>query len=386
MRRLIIIIMLLPLFGLAQTKVNLPSGTQYLGSAGTNVIVTSGTAITKVAVLDTSNTMAVGRVTVKSPIVVAVGGKTYQISADTSTSSTGLTTLYKNGLKLSISDTASMLANYYKTATATSALALKTDSVKKKAATDSVFYYTGGTSHFAFRDSAGSGGGGVSTASVPLVVTGSNMTLTKTGIDTVGTIVSGTWNGANVDYNLLAMQALGSTLKAVVFGISLAQLSANVNLTSGRAYYYAVYVPKTILVTGVKWYQGTAANAIETTSSYNGFGLYSYSGGTLTMIDSTERDTAIFYKSQQVRSKVFPSTHTLSVGIYFISVHYNYIAQISAPSFGASAVATNLAVYGGDFTNSAAIAAQNFSASTPQASEPMSGLAKITQIIFLGLY
>lgn len=65
------------------------------------------------------------------------------------------------------------------------------------------------------------GSTGVATARTPLVLTGTNLTLTKTGIDTVGTITVGTWQATSIDTaytNAVSRVVAGTDITTVTGG------------------------------------------------------------------------------------------------------------------------------------------------------------------------
>lgn len=127
-----------------------PSGTGTVTSVATGYGLSGGT-------ITTSGTLLVDSATLSN---------TYLRTKD----STIYATLYRNSLKLNISDTSGMLGNYLRSATAAATYAtitslnLKTDSVKRAAGNDSIFYYTNGTKHFCCLDSVGVTGTGTVTS------------------------------------------------------------------------------------------------------------------------------------------------------------------------------------------------------------------------------
>ena len=154
------------------------------------------------------------------------------------------------------------------------------------------------------------------------------------------------------DISLIAMQAMGSTIKG--YNLSCPIISQILNstlLTSGNVLFNAIYLQKPATITGVKFFQ--VAQGAYTASNYNGVGLYSVSGGTLTLVASSTND-GNFWKgtSNTWMTKPFSSTYSAAAGIYYIATMFSSSATTTTPSFGigpASANTTALKAF--DFTN-----------------------------------
>lgn len=237
-------------------------------------------------------------------------------------------------LKVNISDTASMLTNYAKT----SAVNLKVN------ISDTATMLTNYAK--------------TSVVNTKLNTSDSTIYFTKYRSDTMRTNVYAAINGKQASGNylsddpvLLGQQALGSTIKGVGLGCrSLSNLTTSLAMTDGQIYLSAYYLPFSATITGAKWFQITAGN--YTADNYNGIGLYTYSGGTLTLVASSTDDGTI-WKSSGAQSKAFSSPYSASAGVYFIGFLYNSSAQTTAPSFiGATNKSAGTYI---DFTNSAKI-------------------------------
>jgi hypothetical protein len=131
-----------------------------------------------------------------------------------------------------------------------------------------------------------------------------------------------------------AYQILGSTAKAMVLGNSVTNMSVSVTMTSQQIRFMPIYIPFTMTLTGVTWYQATAGN--YTANNYNGVGLYSYSGGTtLTYLTQSTDDGNIWKAtSGSWNSKAFSSTYVVTEGMYYVAVMYSSSAQTTAPAIG----------------------------------------------------
>jgi hypothetical protein len=123
-------------------------------------------------------------------------------------------------------------------------------------------------------------------------------------------------------------------------------------LTDGQGRFIAVYLPKAQTITGVKWWQSVQGN--YTADNENRIGLYTYSGGNMTLVASTLNDANLWSTAvnNSMGSKAFSTTYSASAGLYYIGFVWNASATTTAPSIGSgTAIVINIA----DFTNSAKI-------------------------------
>lgn len=182
-----------------------------------------------------------------------------------------------------------------------------------------------------------------------------------------------------------AYNALGSGFLGTSLASPSAIINGNASLITGRCQFIAYYLPKATTITGVKWYQNTKGN--YTSSDYNGVGLYTYSGGTVTLVASSTNDGNIWQTASSATwtSKAFSSTYSASKGIHFIALLYNSSAQTTAPAIGSAASVQGGSV-GYDFTNSAKILSYvNFKLSFPS-TQAMSGTSIDPNAIAVQLY
>ena len=150
----------------------------------------------------------------------------------------------------------------------------------------------------------------------------------------------------------LINQALGSTILYESLGLSMTDVAGTENLIDARLELFAVYINEATTITGVKWFQTTQGN--YTADNYNGVALYSYSGGTLTLVASSTNDGDIWKAaSGAMSSKAFSSTYAASPGVYFIGFLYNNSAQTTAPAVGRYANTQGTGMPAMDYTNSA---------------------------------
>lgn len=179
-------------------------------------------------------------------------------------------------------------------------------------------------------------------------------------------------------FKALGSQAIGFNLTSVNFFVTNQSPLADQTLT-----FSAYYVPVGQIITGVKFYQAIQGN--YTANNYNGVGLYTYSGGTMTLVASSTNDGNIWKGTGDTwQTKAFSSTYNAAAGIYFIAALYCRSAQTTAPQIG-----TNLYLSGGvgvfDFSNSAKISSTVFHSQTSlPASQASSGtLARQASNIFI---
>jgi hypothetical protein len=175
-------------------------------------------------------------------------------------------------------------------------------------------------------------------------------------------------------YVTLGQQAMGSTIKSIcLIAPTMGQVNTIVGMSSQQVRFVAVYLPQAATLTGVKWVQ--QASGSYTANNYNGVGLYTYSGGTLTLVASSTNDGACWSQgSAAMNSKAFSSTYSASAGLYFIAAMYSSSAQTTAPTLMGVSTLVNASM-SMDLTNNAklsgAIGTQT-ALPTPQA---MSGVS-----------
>lgn len=185
---------------------------------------------------------------------------------------------------------------------------------------------------------------------------------------------------------LLAKQALGSPALSSDLLFPFPISSASGNLGNQQLHLIATYIPVACTVTGVKWFQVTQGN--YTANNYNGVGLYSYSGGNLTLVASSTDDGNIWKAAAGLGSKAFSSTYNASAGIYFVGLLYSRSAQTTAPAIlKSSSTGMWSAANDMDFTNSAKLFGNISSQTSLPASPTMSGVTGISSFNYwLQLY
>jgi len=151
---------------------------------------------------------------------------------------------------------------------------------------------------------------------------------------------------------VLGYQGLGSTIKASPIGLNLSlAISTATTLVDTRLILTPVYLATTSTITGVKWYQSVIGNYVA--DAYNGVGLYSVSGGTITLIASSTNDGTIWqtFASNTWGNKAFSSPLTNQVaGTYFIGALYNVSGTATATPSIVTITSSIITVQPFDFT------------------------------------
>lgn len=185
----------------------------------------------------------------------------------------------------------------------------------------------------------------------PTLPTGTIATTQSANTNSTTVATTAYSDAASASYASKAFTLLGSTIKAepVLGNITRAQLS--LTMTDQDQLFMVVYLPVAATITGVKWWQVTQGS--YTANNYNGWQLYSLSGGTLTTIDSTVNDGTIWKGTgSTLQSKAFSTTHALAAGVYVVSALYCRSAETTAPAIARFTGPISSSVSSVDFTNS----------------------------------
>lgn len=185
---------------------------------------------------------------------------------------------------------------------------------------------------------------------------------------------------------LSAYRFLGGNIKAMPLWGGLSNITGGLTMVDNSTRFLAIYLPTATTITGVGWVQGVAGD--YTADNYNGIGLYTYSGGTLTLVASTTNDGNIWKATANTYStKAFSTIYQADAGLYYIGILWNASATVTAPTIGGGAgLGSITAAATASFTNSAkliAILAGTNTLPTPQA---MSGLTTSATNLFAALY
>jgi hypothetical protein len=147
------------------------------------------------------------------------------------------------------------------------------------------------------------------------------------------------------DVAINTYKALGSTIKAQTIGLTTNSIIAAVALQAttatqiSRMQVIPIYLQTTEILSGVIWYNGTGTGTYVA-SNENRVGLYSYSGGTLTLLASSTNDPTMWSSSYNAANsfvtKSFSSTYSASPGLYYIGVLQSFASATSVPTVGSA--------------------------------------------------
>lgn len=197
-----------------------------------------------------------------------------------------------------------------------------------------------------------------------------------------GTTAQG--NDARFDKETLqAMAAMGGAIIAEPVGYSFWNCNQNQSIVAARAVYFAVWIPKDMTITGVKWYQGQ--QGAYTASDTNEINLYTFSGGTLTKVAGTGNDGNLWKSaSGTFVTYAFTGTYAATAGLHFIGMIWNRSAVTTVPII----TGLNTTIGSGmDFTNSSKfIALLNTQTALAATTQAMSALTTSTQGFYVALY
>lgn len=197
--------------------------------------------------------------------------------------------------------------------------------------------------------------------------------------------VTGSVGPTGTDNNIAAYRALGSTILYESVGLDVTRIATTAALVDQALFFTPIYIPTTTTITGVMWYQ--TAQGSYTANNYNGVALYSYSGGTLTLIDTSVNDGTIWkIASNTYGTKNFNTTHSLATGIYYIGVLYCRLAVVTAPSLGFASTPVNAAINTLNFTNSAKLNGSAASQTTIPTSKAMSTISSGAVTMWIGVF
>lgn len=230
-------------------------------------------------------------------------------------------------------------------------------------------------------DTASGGGvGSISARSVGNVSTQGLQSVVNALSNRISAVVVGI-----TDEVIAAYAAAGSSIFAYPVANPHPRITTSQSLTDGQLELIAVYLPLAKTVTGVKWYQHTAGSF--TADNNNKVGLYSFSGGTLTLQASSNTDGNLWQPSSNtINNKAFASTYDAAVGLYFIGLLANWSSASTAPALGAATALANTALPGLDFANSTKFTGKVTSQTDLPSSQAMSGVTAQTVQIWAALY
>jgi len=132
-------------------------------------------------------------------------------------------------------------------------------------------------------------------------------------------------------------------------------MNTNFTFSDGNQWFYTFYLDRNDTLKGVRFFM--RQQGVYTADNYNGIGLYTMSGGTLTLVDSTTNDGNIWKATANAWSnKDFVVPYVATEGFYVISVHANWSAQTALPIIGGMTSVINGTARAVDFANGYSLA------------------------------
>ena len=135
----------------------------------------------------------------------------------------------------------------------------------------------------------------------------------------------------NKQTDLDLLRLMGYTIKAEPYGVTLAQMANQLLLTSNQIAFYPFYWNVSDTLRGVSWFNRSASTSNQ--SNYNGIGIYSLSGGTLTRLTFTANDTTFWDCSANTWSSKSITPYFLAKGLYFFGYQFSGTGG-TAPTIG----------------------------------------------------
>lgn len=211
----------------------------------------------------------------------------------------------------------------------------------------------------------------------------SGQVLTSNGAGALPTFQAAAAGSALTWPDIEAAQGMGSTYAACNFPTY--AMSTNAAMNDGQVIFIAVYLPTAQTITGAVAYQSVQGN--YTGDNNNKVGLYTYSGGTLTLVASSTNDSELWKATANTFvSKDFSSPYSASAGLLVIAFLWNNSASTTAPSLGRAATTINLAAMAPGTTNSGKLIGTLTGQTDLPSSQAMSGITGTASVIWGGIY
>lgn len=211
---------------------------------------------------------------------------------------------------------------------------------------------------------------------------------TATTLETARKINGVSFNGSadiQTDLTIAAYLAGGSPWLAQTMDVPFISANTSTALVDNTVRFVPIYLSKAATLTGIRVYVRTLGN--YTGDNNNRVGLYSYSGGTMTLVASSTNSASLWTSTANAFQTIpFTSTYAANAGLYFVGLLYNQSAQTTAPTLAGAIAFNNVAMVTYQGTNSikffGTLAAQNDLPS----SQAMSGVTGVTASYWVALY
>lgn len=163
-----------------------------------------------------------------------------------------------------------------------------------------------------------------------------------------GTIAYSSSSGDSIFFSggnesVKAYQYGGSPILGESLNFPLFICNTAASLVDNTVRFMAVWLPSSATITGVRVYVRTLGN--YTGDNNNKVGLYSYSGGTLTLVASSTNSSSLWTSAANAFQTIaFSSTYAAQPGLYFVALLYNQSAQTTAPALAGGTALNNVAM------------------------------------------
>ena len=165
--------------------------------------------------------------------------------------------------------------------------------------------------------------------------------------DASGNIIRGY---INTDDAVKAFRALGSQIIAQTVGMNYTNATVASSMLDGRHYLTAVYLSEETTIAGAGFMMAT--QGVYTADNNNKVALYTYSGGTLTLVASSANNGDLYKAAANATVKEpFTTPYVAQPGLYFVGLLHNSSANTTTPQI--RRVTNSPASVEFDFANSA---------------------------------
>lgn len=136
--------------------------------------------------------------------------------------------------------------------------------------------------------------------------------------------------GAGISTDILAIEALGGTLKGLPVGSNLTDITTTQTMVDGQLRLLAFWVPRSCTITGAKILLSTAG--VFTADNNNRLGLYTLSGTTLTLVASSANNANLWKATADaVSAAAFSTPYAATAGLYYVGWLFNNSATTTDP-------------------------------------------------------
>ena len=185
------------------------------------------------------------------------------------------------------------------------------------------------------------------------------------------------------------LQSIGLGIKGESYGITLTNVTAQLALSSGRISFYPFNWNVSDSIRGIAWFNRATTSVVAT--NYNGIGIYSLSGGTLTRVTFTANDAAFWTATSNTWTSKSITPFYLTKGVYFIGFQVSGTGTLPTIGCGVTMLAgsTESTSQPPTAVNTNGIKVSSFinnATSSPPSSVAMSALSLTTNVPYFIFY